>query len=239
MGHADLMDHFDLSFVPEREDSFTQLLLKTREKFGLENVAYAGFNPMSGTTHGHATYGEGWLEHYAKHGFYRIDPTLIEAQKSIAPVDWSRLDHSDGFNQVFRDADDFGISSTGMTIPVRGPLGDIGGLSVSSEVSAPEWEKLKRHIITDLQAVAVHVHDVVIQSNPLMKALSAPQLSTREVEILQWTAAGKSQQDIGDILSISHRTVEVHLRSSRQKLHSLTTAQAIGRAIALGIVYPG
>ena len=174
MGHADLMDHFDLSYVPENEDSFTDLLLKTREKFGLDNVAYAGFNPISGTTHGHATYGDQWIEHYAKQGLYRIDPTLIEAQRSVAPVDWRRLEQTEQFKKVFCDASDFGISSVGMTIPVRGPLGDIGGLSVSTDLSLPEWEKLKAHVISDLQAVAVHVHDLVVQSNPLMKALSEP-----------------------------------------------------------------
>ncbi|WP_299844852.1 LuxR family transcriptional regulator [uncultured Roseovarius sp.] len=233
------MDHLDLSFVPERKDPFKELLLKTRDKFGLDHVAYAGFNPISGTTHGHVTYDDRWTQHYASQGFFRIDPTLIEARRSVAPVDWSRLEHTANFKAVFRDAHDFGITDTGLTIPVRGPYGDIGGLSVTSELSQTEWGKLKRHIISDLQQAAANVHDLVMQANPLMQALTSPQLSTREVEILQWTAAGKSQQDIGDILSISHRTVEVHLRSSRQKLHALTTAQAVGRAIALGIVGPG
>ncbi len=239
MVNTDLMDHFDLSFVPEREDPFKDLLLKMREKFGLDHVAYAGFNPMSGTVHGHVTYDDSWTQHYARQGLYRIDPTLNEARRSVAPVDWSRLEHNDNFRAVFRDAHDFGITDTGLTIPVRGPFGDVGGLSVTSDLKPTEWRKLKQNIISDLQQVAANVHDLVMQSNPLMRALSAPQLSTREVEILQWTAAGKSQQDIGDILSISHRTVEVHLRSSRQKLQALTTTQAVGRAIALGIVYPG
>ena len=204
----------------------------------LDHVAYAGFNPISGTTHGHVTYDDAWTQHYASKGFFRIDPTLIQARRSVAPVDWSRLEETEDFRTVFRDAQDFGITDTGLTIPVRGPFGDIGGLSVTSELSKTQWRKLKEHVISDLQQVAANVHDLVMQSNPLMRALSSPQLSTREIEILQWTAAGKSQQDIGDILSISHRTVEVHLRSSRQKLHALTTAQAVGRAIALGIVFP-
>lgn len=235
----DLMDHLDLSFVPDREDPFKDLLLKTREKFGFDHVAYAGFNPISGTTHGHVTYDDAWTHHYAANKYFQIDPTLIQARRSVAPVDWKRLEHTVEFRTVFRDAHDFGITDTGLTIPVRGPFGDIGGLSVTSDLPERQWKKLKSHVISDLQQVAANVHDLVMQSHPLMKALSAPQLSTREIEILQWTAAGKSQQDIGDILSISHRTVEVHLRSSRQKLQALTTTQAVGRAIALGIVWPG
>ncbi len=239
MRHTDLMDHLDLSFVPDNEDPYIEFLRKIREKFGLDHVAYAGFNPISSTTHGHVTYDQNWTQHYAEQGLHKIDPTLIEARRSIAPVDWRLLERSDAFKKVFRDAHDFGISDVGMTIPVRGPFGDIGGFSVTSDVSGAEWDKLKKHILSDLQSVAVHVHDMVIQSDPLTNTLSAPQLSFREIEILQWTAAGKSQQDIGDILSISHRTVEVHLRSARQKLNALTTAQAVGRAIVLGFVYPG
>ncbi len=100
-------------------------------------------------------------------------------------------------------------------------------------------EKHKREVIGDLQFAAVHMHDNVMRSGVLMQALQRPRLSSREMQILQWVAAGKTQQDIGDILSISHRTVEVHLRSSREKLSALTTAQAIGRAIGLGLIYPG
>ncbi len=233
------MDHFDLSFVPEREDPFKDFLLKTRDKFELDHVAYGGFNPISGKLHGHVTYDDNWIQHYARSGYHRIDPTLNTARHGIAPVDWTRLEHTDDFKAVFRDAQEFGITDTGMTIPVRGPLGDIGTLNVTSALSKENWRKLKRNVIADLQQVASTIHDLVMQSNPTMRALSAPQLSTRELEILQWTAAGKSQQDIGDILSISHRTVEVHLRSSRNKLSALTTPQAIGRAIALGLIYPG
>jgi DNA-binding CsgD family transcriptional regulator len=72
-----------------------------------------------------------------------------------------------------------------------------------------------------------------------MRTLRQPKLSSREIEILQWVAAGKSQQDIGDILLISSRTVEVHLRSTREKLCTISTAQAVGRAVSLGLIQPG
>jgi DNA-binding CsgD family transcriptional regulator len=92
--------------------------------------------------------------------------------------------------------------------------------------------------VGELQIAAVHLHDAVMRAGLLVPPLARPTLSTREREVLQWVAAGKSQQDIGDILSISPRTVEVHLRSAREKLGALTTAQAVGRAIGLRLIYP-
>lgn len=220
------------------DDRFRRFLDDLRETFELDHVAYAGVNPISGKQHGHMTYGDDWSAHYMQNKFYEIDPTLLKARQSIAPVDWTRLERSPEFQTVFRDARDFGISDRGLTIPVHGPYGDMGGLSILRDCSDREWKHLIPKIIGDLQSAAVHLHDTVIQSDPLTRVLNAPSLSTREREILQWIAAGKSHQDVGDILMISHRTVEVHLRSARQKLNALTTPQAVGRAINLGLIFP-
>lgn len=232
------MELIDLGTVATREDSFTTFLEQVRERFGLDHAAYAGNNPVAGTIHGYVTYPDEWKQHYVKNGFHRIDPTLHRAGRSIAPVDWSRLERDETFHSLFRDAHDFGISDRGLTIPVRGPFGDTGMLSVTRNCSQAEWDRQTPQIISDLQAVAVHIHDTVMRSDVMSKVLRFPSLSKRECEILQWIAAGKSQQDVGDILSISYRTVEVHLRSAREKLYAMTTPQAVGRAIALGLIYP-
>lgn len=232
------MDLIDLGAVAHREENFVGFLDQVCERFELDHAAYAGTNPVSGTIHGYVNYPEAWKTHYLQNGLHRTDPTLHRAAKSIAPVDWRRLHRDEDFHRVFRDAHDFGITDRGLTIPVRGPYGDTGLLSVTRSCSQREWDGLSSNILTELQSVAVHIHDTVMRSDVLSRALRFPALSTREQEILQWVAAGKSQQDIGNILGISHRTVEVHLRSGREKLYALTTPQAIGRAIALGLIYP-
>ncbi|MEX0318429.1 MULTISPECIES: LuxR family transcriptional regulator [unclassified Ruegeria] len=233
------MEIIDLSTLPQPETQYTEFLKQVCDKFEMDHAAYAGLNPAAGSIHGHVTYDDGWKNHYQEQGFQMIDPTLHMSQRSIAPVDWSRLERSPDFQKVFRDANDFGIGDQGITIPVRGPYGDVGLLSATRDCSREEWKKLVSHVIGDLQSMAVHIHDSVITSDSLNQILYHPTLSSREVEILQWVAAGKSQQDIGDILSISHRTVEVHLRSSREKLNALTTPQAVGRAIGIGLIFPG
>lgn len=232
------MDLIDLGALPNGQERFTTFLDQICNRFELDHAAYAGTNPVAGSVHGYVNYSEEWKLHYMRHSFQNIDPTLHRAGKSIAPVDWRRLERDKNFQTVFRDAGDFGITEQGLTIPVRGPYGDIGMLSVTRKCVIAEWEKLVQHIIVDLQSVAVHIHDTVMRSDVLSQVLRFPTLSTREKEILQWAAAGKSNQDIGDILGISHRTVEVHLRSTRDKLFALNTTQAVGRAISLGLVYP-
>jgi DNA-binding CsgD family transcriptional regulator len=229
----------DLAELPDATADFDGFLIELRDRFGLDHVAYAGMNPVNRSVVGHVTYPDAWKLHYAHRGFQRIDPTLHQARRSIAPVDWSRLERDEDYLAVFNEARDFGISDQGVTIPVRGPYGDVGGLSLTSSGKQADWTALCRQNLHLWQALAVHVHDLVISSDSFSNLLRGPSLSSREREILQWTAEGKSQQDIADILAISHRTVEVHLRSARHKLYALTTAQAVGRAISMGLIYPG
>lgn len=232
------MSVIDLSKLPFPQNNFRSLLDTVCEQYELDFAAYAGMDPIARTVHGFVNYPDEWQKHYVKKGFQHKDPTLLMGAHSIAPVDWQRLRNEASFKTIFRAANDFRIFEQGLTIPVRGPFGDIGLFSVTRDCSDREWELLKPKILGDLQTMAVHLHDHVMKTNVLSHKLMHPSLSSREKEILQWVAAGKSQQDVADILSISNRTVEVHLRSSRSKLSALTTAQAVGRAIGLGMIYP-
>lgn len=232
------MSVIDLSKLPFPENDLRQFLDSVCSTHELDFAAYAGMNPIAQTVHGFVNYPDEWQTRYIEQRFQYKDPALILASRSIAPVDWQRLRAESSFNAIFREAHDFGISDQGMTIPVRGPYGDVGLFSVTRKCTDREWALLRTKIIGDLQHAAVHLHDNVIRSQALSGILSHPALSDREREILQWVAAGKSQQDIADILGISHRTVEVHLRSGREKLGALTTSQAVGRAIGLGLIHP-
>ena len=133
---------------------------------------------------------------------------------------------------------DFGIGELGLTIPVRGPFGDVGMLAVTRNCGIREWESGTRQAMGELQSVAVHVHDAAMRSGALSDTLRRPTLSSREREILQWVAAGKSQQDVAEILAIAQRTVEVHMASARDKLGALNTPQAVARAVSLGLIHP-
>jgi len=228
----------DLSKLPIPQNNLRSFLDTVCETHELDFAAYAGINPIEQTVRGFVNYPDEWQTRYVQQGFQHKDPTLLMASRSIAPVDWQRLRKEASFQTVFRAAHDFDIAEQGLTIPVRGPFGDVGLFSVTRNCSDREWRLLKTAILGDLQHAAVHLHDHVMQMSALTHKLTHPSLSAREIEVLQWVAAGKSQQDVGDILSISNRTVEVHLRSARTKLAALTTSQAVGRAIGLGLIYP-
>ena len=112
-------------------DDYDDYLVRLGEALGFDHASYATTSLVTGDIHGFTTYPDAWEAHYAKMGMQRFDPTLRTAMLSVAPVDWHRLAKDDDFTRVFFDAHDFGITDRGLSIPIRGPYGDFGLLSVT------------------------------------------------------------------------------------------------------------
>ncbi|KFI32218.1 hypothetical protein CN97_04905 [Haematobacter massiliensis] len=77
-----------------------------------------------------------------------------------------------------------------------------------------------------------------------LKALTVPSammaiLTKRQREVLEWSAAGKSVQDIAALLGISRATAEKHLRLAREMLDAETTAQAVAQALSSQLIQAG
>ena len=64
------------------------------------------------------------------------------------------------------------------------------------------------------------------------------QLSAREAQCVRWAAAGKTNAEIGTILSLSVSTVRFHLRNAATKLGATTRARMIQVATGHGFVGP-
>lgn len=65
---------------------------------------------------------------------------------------------------------------------------------------------------------------------------STAPLSTREQEVLMWSKQGKSSWEIAEILSISERTVNFHVKNIMQKLSAVSRTQAVALAIERGLI---
>ena len=61
-------------------------------------------------------------------------------------------------------------------------------------------------------------------------------VTEREVEILRWIREGKSNMEIGMILSISPLTVKNHVQKILRKLNATNRAQAVSKAISLRLL---
>ena len=70
----------------------------------------------------------------------------------------------------------------------------------------------------------------------LVDRMQKPQLSQRELEVLQCVAAGKSNKEIGVQLFITEGTVKTHVASVLGKLGAVGRTSAVREAVRLGLV---
>ncbi len=70
------------------------------------------------------------------------------------------------------------------------------------------------------------------------RARTAGGLTSRELEIMLLVAGGKTSRQIGEVLFISPRTVEMHVQGSLLKLGCRTRAQAVRRLAGFGTLPP-
>ncbi len=68
------------------------------------------------------------------------------------------------------------------------------------------------------------------------EGLRQPEISPRELEVLQGVAAGKSNKEIGLQLLIAEGTVKSHLRSLLEKLGAVSRTAAVRQAVHRGLV---
>jgi len=68
------------------------------------------------------------------------------------------------------------------------------------------------------------------------EGMRKPELSPREVEVLQWVAAGKSNKEIGAQLFIAEGTVKTHVKNLLEKLAVVGRTAAIREGVHRGLV---
>ena len=68
------------------------------------------------------------------------------------------------------------------------------------------------------------------------EGMRKPELSPREIEVLHWVAAGKSNKEIGSQLFITEGTVKTHVKNLLEKLAVVGRTAAIREAVHRGLV---
>jgi DNA-binding CsgD family transcriptional regulator len=234
--------------TPQTFEEAKAQLSSLAQEAGFDHFGYVGgraFNPKSG---GHAiwtqppviinTYPIDFLTTYHKQDFGRIDPVLTETMRRRLPFAWD----AEGISELrpqeksfFSIAHDFKIAR-GLTVPVYGPLGDFALFSFVAVTDQKTFKKLIGQYLHRLHVACIYSHQ-------LLSSLgdgSRPEiiLTPREIEILHWTALGKTMADIGEILSLSPKTVQFHMYNSMKKLGVYSKAAATAKAVILGLIRP-
>jgi LuxR family transcriptional regulator, quorum-sensing system regulator CinR len=213
---------------------------KLRDLLRVDHIVYhsskLGASP-SDPQHGpyiRLTYPAPWIVRYLQKGYADVDPVLREAFRRTIPFEWSELTLGGEAEALFlADAVSHGVGPHGFSIPVLSKRGHRGHFGVSSSRSEQEWSTFIQTTRTTLIEIANRLHRRIIAE---VFGEGGPHLTARELECLRWVALGKSTGEIAAILKISPHTARGYLKSVHHKLDCVTSAQAVSKAIQLGLL---
>lgn len=181
-----------------------------------------------------SNYPAGWQTRYQEKGYLRIDPTVQHGVRSLQPVIWTDSLFSSA-GELWEDARSFGLL-VGWAQASQDGYGIRGMLTLSRSgepISATELQDKELRMMWFTQATHVGMSRLSAKMLPETNV----QLSSREVEVLQWTGDGKTSGEISDLLNISERTVNFHISNAMAKLNAANKAAAVVRAAMLGMLY--
>ena len=175
---------------------------------------------------------DNWKSEYSKNRYYDHDPTLLFALGNLMPESWSniirRSDMTAKQQKIIHDGRDAGLHD-GVIIPVHGPGGEFAMLSLShSETEVQARQNVERDEAV-LHMFALRFHNAVRSRRDAATTTLPASLTSREIDVLFWTAEGKSTWDISQILTISESTVNFHINSAKRKLGVYSKPHAVAK----------
>ena len=170
-----------------------------------------------------------WTRLYLDHNFALDDPVARHCFRSLAPFEWKEAPYNPvtqpAAKAVMDGASEFRMVN-GLCVPIHTMSGFQAVVSMGGEhLDLSPDSKRALH----LMSIYAHAKAVDVAQPP-----AEPQqrlLTTRERDILSWTAAGKSAWEISRILGISEHTVKQHLRAVQSKFNTPNKTASVVAAI--------
>ena len=174
-----------------------------------------------------------WQQRYQEAGYIAVDPTVLHGRKSQTPVLWS--------DDLFATTPRLWEEARAAGLRVGWAQSSLDGHGVGGMVTFARSED--EITPAELRAKEVRMRWLVNISHLALSRRINPKLNQpksaltpREIEILQWTADGKTAPEISDILNLSNSTVVFHVSNAMRKLNASSRAAAAVRAAMLGLL---
>ena len=172
-----------------------------------------------------------WARRYHAKGYMTIDPLVLTAQRRVSPCSWSEAmtEFSDDptAQLIHKERLAYGVTD-GLLVPIHTSKGHAGLVSIATKVALTD---VALHALT-LMSLVVH-NQLSAMQQPDANELEA--FTAREVECLQWSAAGKTDEEIAKILGLSVKTVYYHIDGAKRRINASSRTHAVASAIRIGL----
>lgn len=219
------------------EDELLLALLQASSQLGFEYCAYGIRVPLpisQPRVHMLNNYPKDWRQQYTRQNYLACDPTVAHALSSIEPLIWS--------DKIFASCKPFWEESRahglqfGWAQPCHKINGASGLLTLARSHDNISPEELRDHSMK-MYWLAQLAHEGMSQFLvPKLMPEALVVLSWREIEVLRWTAEGKTSWEVSEIMNISSRTVNFHANNAMEKLGTNNKTAAAIKAAILGLL---
>jgi LuxR family quorum sensing-dependent transcriptional regulator len=209
-----------------------EIFREVLEGYGLHNFLITGLPvPQDGEWH-RAILCDGWppewFVRYESEGHFLHDPCAARSRVAAEPFLWHQLPTESLTARgrlVMDEAAEFGMKD-GLCVPIHIPLAGPAVVTAASDrVEVPPGA------LPLIETLCVHTFRKLGNLQTKSDNEDSVPLTPRERELLQWSAQGKSTDDISCILGVTANTVESHQRNIRNKLDAINVAHAIVKAL--------
>lgn len=219
------------------EAAFFAAVAKAAKELGFEYCAYGLRMPLPVSNPKMLllnNYSTEWQQRYANANYLAVDPTVAHGIRSTVPLVWSQP-LFESCPEFWEDARGHGLKH-GWAQSSYDAKCNVGMLTLArseGEITAAEL----RERSVQLSWLAQAVHEGAVR---LATSASEPEpaivLTAREIEVLRWTADGKTSGEVGQIMDISERTVNFHITNALVKLGVVNKTAGVVKAAMLRLL---
>jgi DNA-binding CsgD family transcriptional regulator len=164
------------------------------------------------------------------------DPMNRHVKRSSVPIVYDqKLYVEEGAGDLWEEQAPYGYKH-GVAVALHLPNHQRFVLGVDRDTPLPEDDGRLGRLMGDLQLMSVHAQAAAVRLLLPAEGPASPRLTPRELDILRWSAEGKSAWNVGEILGVSEHTVNFHMRNIFKKLDCSSKQQALLKAMQLGLI---
>jgi LuxR family transcriptional regulator len=175
-----------------------------------------------------------WQQRYADADYLTIDPTVLHGRRTQSPLVWS--------DKVFASAQSLWDEAKAQGLCVGWAQSSLDAFGVGGMLSLSRSNEMLS--VAELAEREPEMRWLVNLSHMTLSRFFTEKfrlqsdflLTYREVEVLKWTADGKTSGEISDILSVSGNTVNFHIKNVICKMQVANKTAAVVRAAMLGLL---
>jgi DNA-binding CsgD family transcriptional regulator len=231
-----LLSHYEAVSQADSREKFLQALVQVAHHLdfgrvglalGTDNLGESKFVSLSNVP-------QGFEEAFLSVPDQKRDPVMQRVKSFSRPVLWSQSTYVDADAADLWDVQaPFGYK-TGVCVALHLRDGKHVVVGIEREHPLPKSDVKLVRLLADVQLLAVHAQDAALRL--LDTIVDIPRLTARELVVLRWLLAGKTNSVIAQIVGLSENTVEFHIKNLFRKLDCPNRHAAVIKARQLGIV---